>query len=69
MLEATLAITMIAQAVRPALIPGLPVNPASSTIYRPAVLQVRLLPARPAATPQPDGGSVVTSGEPASCMT
>jgi cytochrome P450 len=68
MLEATLAITMIAQAVRPELIPGLPVKPASSTIYRPAALQVRLLPAKPAATPQPAVSSVAPGG-PAPCMT
>jgi cytochrome P450 len=55
MLEGTLAITMIAQAVRPELVPGLPVKPAPSTIYRPTAMHVRLLPAKPVPTHQPAG--------------
>jgi cytochrome P450 len=45
MLEGTLAITMIAQSVRPELLPGRPVKPATSTTFRPDAVHVRLLPA------------------------
>jgi cytochrome P450 len=45
MLEGTLAITMIAQAVRPELVSGLPVKPAPRiTTLRPDAVHVRLLP-------------------------
>jgi hypothetical protein len=46
---------MIAQTVRPELVPGLPVKPAQSTIYRPTAMHVRLLPAKPVPTHQPAG--------------
>jgi cytochrome P450 len=44
-LEGTLAITMIAQALRPQLVPGLPVRPAPRTTFRPESVPVRLTPA------------------------
>jgi enediyne biosynthesis protein E7 len=54
MMEGTLAITMIAQALRPTLVPGLPVVPDPRTTFRPASIPVRLRLAPSLAQQQPE---------------
>src|SRR5262249_54074282 len=58
LLEGTLAITMIAQSVRPELVPGRPVKLIPSATFRPAAVDVRLRPATLTVADEPAAYSV-----------